>query len=361
MKLNAGGLSSLVIGRENDIDSLKAYIEFSQHVVLTAPRRYGKTTLVNKVLDDLKDDYLVVKVDLFEATSIKELCDIYLNAIYRSIGIVNFLNSAKKSIFSLIDKFSLSYEHEGIKLGYEISRESDESKLIERTFNFSNKFAKLFDKNMIVFFDEFGDVEKFGQEFIKKLRTYMQLHSNVVYVFSGSQASVMNNIFLDKQNAFFNFATLMNIDMLQEDTTVEFLKDLSINKKTLDNKAIDKIIKSTKLHPFYLIKTLQESYIKSLFASSKDINISHIKDAIKKILVDNNAYFESIWQSINYKKYKGMIFKSYCKKDRDILKTLKVSPSYKSQLIKELKLQSLLSNTMEPTDPFLCLWLLDRN
>ena len=168
MELNAGGLSSLVVGRENEIQTLKTYIGFGQHTVISAPRRYGKTTLANRVLDELKNDYLIVKLDIFEATSIDEICDLYLNAIYGSIGITNFLYKAKESIFNLLDRFNLSYEIEGIKLGYEISKEQDINKKIEKTFNFANKFAELFDKKMIVFIDEFGDTEKFGQDFIKK-------------------------------------------------------------------------------------------------------------------------------------------------------------------------------------------------
>ena len=127
-----------------------------------------------------------------------------------------FLRSVKDSIFSLLERFSLSYENEGIKIGYEISKTADVNQKIEKTFNFPEKFAAIFGKKMVVFIDEFGDIEKFGDDFIKKLRSYMQTHKNVTYIFVGSQPSVMNNIFLNKQNAFFNFASLMNLDILDK-------------------------------------------------------------------------------------------------------------------------------------------------
>lgn len=356
MELNAGGLSSLVVGRDEEIQTLKTYIKFSQHTVITAPRRYGKTTLANKVLDDLKNEYLIVKFDLFEATSIDELCKNYLNAIYRSIGITNFIHKAKESIFTLLENFNLSYEHEGIKIGYEISKQEDENKLIEQTFHFSNKFASLMNKKMIVFIDEFGDIEKFGHDFIKKLRSYMQTHKNVIYLFAGSQTSIINNIFLNKENAFFNFASLMNIDVLETNSTISFLENLNIDEKTYSKDAITALKITTKFHPFYLVKTIQESYIKALLEKSKTIKLKHIEEAIKKICDDNNAYFESIWQKINHKKYKGAIFKAYCKSD-DGIKKLDMNKSYKSQLTKELREESLLFNDNIPTDPFLCIWL----
>jgi AAA+ ATPase superfamily predicted ATPase len=355
MKLNAGGLSSLVIGREEEIVTLKSYISFSQHTVITAPRRYGKTTLANKVLEDLDGEYLVVKFDMFEVSSLEELCDKYLNSIYASVGITNFLYKAKESIFNLLESFKLSYEHEGIKIGYEISNESQIDKKIEKTFHFANTFASLFGKKMVVFIDEFGDIEKFGQDFIKKLRSYMQTHENVTYIFALSQTSVIERIFLDKDNAFFNFASLMNIGLLEENSTIEFLKEFSIDEKALSDEAIDKLSSKTELHPFYLIKTLQEAYIKTLFDKSKVIDTIHINDAIEKILEDNNAYFESLWQKINHKKYKGSIFKAYCIGEG--IKELDMNSSYKSQLTKELKSESLLNINNQPTDPFLCHWI----
>lgn len=356
MELNAGGLSSLVVGREDEIKMLKSYIKFAQHTVLTAPRRYGKTTLANRVLDELKDDYLIVKIDMFEATNIEELCEIYLNAIYASVGIKNFLHKAKESIFSLLDKFHLTHEVEGIKLGYEISKEQDTNRLVERTFNFADKFASLSDKKMIVFIDEFGEIEKFGQDFIKKLRAYMQKHKNVIYLFAGSQTSVINSIFLNKENAFFNFATLMNIGLLERKATDYFLNNINIEGKVFTSDAIKTLYEKTKFHPFYLIKTVQESYIKALLQKSKDIESLHVDSAIKKILDDNNAYFESIWQKTNHKKYKGSIFRSYCDKTKSI-KKLTINSSYKSQLTTELKHDGLLTNALEPTDPFLSIWM----
>ena len=49
MRINAGGLSELIIGRDNEIKTLKAYIELGQHCAVIGPRRYGKTTLVTPI------------------------------------------------------------------------------------------------------------------------------------------------------------------------------------------------------------------------------------------------------------------------------------------------------------------------
>ena len=101
----------------------------------------------------------------------------------------------------------------------------------------------------------------------------------------------------------------------------------------------------TQLHPFYLIKTIQESFIFSLFDDTKTIQTVHIIQAIKKILDDNNAYFESIWQQINNKKYKGTLLKTYLDDNDKNKICLDLSSSYKSQLLKELKDNTILNKS----------------
>ncbi|NQY22310.1 MAG: hypothetical protein HRT40_13600 [Campylobacteraceae bacterium] len=130
--------------------------------------------------------------------------------------------------------------------------------------------------------------------------------------------------------------------------------------KTFNDESIEYLCASTKFHPFYLIKAVQESLIQSLLSQNDNISLENVKKAIDKILDDNNAYFESIWQKINYKKYKGSIFKSYCRNKEDI-KKLDMNSSYKSQLTKELKQESILSKELNPTDPFLSLWLRSKD
>ena len=141
----------------------------------------------------------------------------------------------------------------------------------------------------------------------------MQTHKNVIYIFAGSQTSVINNIFLNKENAFFNFATLMNIDVLEKESTLKFLNTLNIDDKTFSKDAIDKLYETTNFHPFYLVKTVQESYIKALLDKSDTVELNHLEDGIKKICEDNNAYFESIWQKINHTKYKDLFLKGKMK------------------------------------------------
>ena len=358
MRINAGGLSSLVIGRETEKKTLATYIELGQHCAIVAPRRYGKTTLVNSVLNDLDKSHLVIKLDVMTASSVKELCVQMIDAVYASHGIANFFKNVSDNMLDFILKFKLDTQY--VSIGYNILKEQDESSMLKQTFELPEIFAKKFNKKAVVFIDEFGDIDRFGIDLIKKMRSYFQKHSHSVYIFAGSQTSMMNKIFLDKENAFFNFASIMRLGFIKKSDCKLYLKNLEINKIGFSSYAITEILKITKGHPFYLVKLLQESYVDFITRQvKKSISVKNVKQALDKILSDNAPFFVGEWERINKKKHKGRIFKELLD-----IRSADVSPinsSYKSQMIRELKGDSVLNEDKTATDPIFAIWMQINN
>ena len=108
-------------------------------------------------------------------------------------------------------------------------------------------------------------------------------------------------------------------------------------------------------HPFYLIKLIQESYIASLLRGDTHIQTEDVEKAVNKILFDNKSFFESEWSKINSKKHKGLILKALI--GVAIEKNKELSLSYKSQLLKELKDQTIIDEEKKFVDVFFELWL----
>lgn|SRR3989338_7755557 len=68
--------------REDELKTLTLDLLSGQNILLFSPRRYGKTSLIIKVLDHLKSKGIVcVYVDFFRVTSPQSLGKIYANAI----------------------------------------------------------------------------------------------------------------------------------------------------------------------------------------------------------------------------------------------------------------------------------------
>ena len=59
------------IGRETEIERLSANMRYGINTVLMSPRRWGKTSLVNKVAESFSSDKerIIVRMDLFACRS----------------------------------------------------------------------------------------------------------------------------------------------------------------------------------------------------------------------------------------------------------------------------------------------------
>ena len=147
---------------------LKIYIELGQHIaVMTKSHDF-----VDDVLSQLKNENLIFKIDLANINSASELAIEYAKLLSCDGVDKDDINE----IFGAVEQLTVG-------------------------------------KNMkaIVVFYNFDTICRFGLDTIKKMRSIFQTHKNTVYVFVGSQALVMDTIFLNKDNAFFNFASIMRL------------------------------------------------------------------------------------------------------------------------------------------------------
>src|SRR5260370_10055460 len=74
------------VGRTAEIASLTADLRTATHVVLISPRRFGKTSLVLRVLRELeRDDVLVAYVDLLRTPSKERFASHLASAVYHGL------------------------------------------------------------------------------------------------------------------------------------------------------------------------------------------------------------------------------------------------------------------------------------
>ena len=71
---------------------------------------------------------------------------------------------------------------------------------------------------MVVAFDEFQEIADLGGARIEKtLRSYIQNHSSVSYLFAGSKRHVLTEMVTNRSRAFLLMGKLMTLDKIPED------------------------------------------------------------------------------------------------------------------------------------------------
>jgi len=87
------------IDRKQHIIKFNTYIKNNQHIMIKAPRRYGKTSLIVHLFE--QNNYNKIYIDVKRATSLQTLAEQIIDEIYKYAGVENIISSAKESIVNL--------------------------------------------------------------------------------------------------------------------------------------------------------------------------------------------------------------------------------------------------------------------
>lgn len=248
-------LGDSFINRHNERKLLSNRIKSNKHSVLMAPRRYGKTSLVIKVADEMKMPYC--SIDLLAAYNEEYVRDQILNKVSRLVfELLPRLKKAKEVLISIFKKMKpeISIGAFGQRLSLNISNSplQDITELLLRL----DETAKYFNKKAIIFIDEFQQISQLKNyhSIEASIRHAVERSENVTYVFSGSNRQLLQQMFGDQGRPLYRLCQIISIDRMSEDIYINYINKLSLIKwkKALSHDAIRQIIICTELHPFYM-------------------------------------------------------------------------------------------------------------
>ena len=283
--------------RINELEELKQDIHSGLNILLYAPRRFGKTSLLKKLKNELnKDsDIIVVYFDIFSVSSVDEFIQKYFNLLAKS-----FESSTEKiinlfqSILNLRPAITMNISQNS-ELNYGLSLNKQE-KLndLEEVLNLPYKYAKKFNKKVVVIFDEFQEIEQLEIE--KKLRCVMQTHSREVsYLFSGSKKSILTNMFNDKSRAFYKSVKHLKIDEILFEDWVEFVEKKFVDTdKQIDKELIKNCFDITLGFPYYM-----QQLMYFIWNDTKE-KVTHeiVQNAVNLMLERENDIYSLAWTNL---------------------------------------------------------------
>lgn len=242
--------------RIKEKERLQKNIETSTSTLISAPRRFGKTSLVIETLQRQK--IMFVHIDFFSASSIEDILSCILKGVGEAITLVqpNF----KKALDIAIGFFTnIQVKIELGKAGINISPNQKISNPINEIDNALSKLKQLLkkhDKKMVLFFDEFQILGQIPSNINIEaiIRSHVQMPSNITFIFSGSTRHLLNQMFNDRNRPFYNLCDKLIINKISAEDYIVFLNHAAKDKwkKQLPQEIIDEIFNLTSRHPFYV-------------------------------------------------------------------------------------------------------------
>jgi AAA+ ATPase superfamily predicted ATPase len=190
--------------RTTEIGQVTSVLKSANHLVLISPRRYGKSSLVYKVLRDF--DRPVIALDLQLTTSVEDLAAQLLKRVYRVFPAERIRQLVKN--FRIIPTISMNPVTNAVDISFQPSVSAFPQ--LEDVLNTIEKLGNE-KKRTIVVFDEFQEVARLDINLYRQLRSVMQQHKHINYVFLGSQESMIREIFENKKSPFYHFGFLMTL------------------------------------------------------------------------------------------------------------------------------------------------------
>ena len=216
--------SPYFFNRHDECRRIVSTLSGGNNLVLFAPRRFGKTSLVLRALDELENEnYTCIYFDFMPVYSRESFIESYSKAL---IAGQSNLQLAIKAVSSFVKGIrpKLVFDQAG---NPEFSIDFTENKINEKTLgeilDLPEHLASQ-GKRFIIVLDEFQEINKLnGENFEKLFRSKIQHHQNVNYLFLGSRTHLLNDMFNNKGRAFYNAAMLMQIGPLPQEETIDFL------------------------------------------------------------------------------------------------------------------------------------------
>lgn len=213
--------------RQDEIAELDKEIRNLSRVFLVSPRRYGKTCLLFNLIESLKLAKIpVAYLDLNAYPDIRSLSGGYALQTCRALEtnrdkLIKLLSGLKNF------KPQFSVESDGTNISAKLLptiQEDDALTALIESMQYAEHLANRKGEKLVVVIDEFSELAKYNGDTLEKaLRSEIQKHQNIAYIFSGSEQSVMLAMLRDKKRAFYKLGRIMELGPIDRRSYIEFI------------------------------------------------------------------------------------------------------------------------------------------
>jgi hypothetical protein len=212
-----------VIDRDRAAELLLELADSGQASRLSAPRRYGKTSLLHRLRRDAEaDGFAVVYVDLSRVVSLDDVTVTIEEAYRRSLQ-GRLRQAAVAAIRYLRPRATAGLPGTA---ALEVSPQLDPEKvrLLTGLLDLPLRLHQRAGARTIIVFDEFQELLAAGDELDRLFRSRIQHHGTAAsYVFAGSHPGMMEQLFTRRERPFFDQARPVYLEPLSDPDLADYI------------------------------------------------------------------------------------------------------------------------------------------
>ena len=282
-------------GREEELNILKTHINSNSRVYLIGERRVGKSSLIHECVRQISEKKILY-IDFWTVRNIDDVCKKILQGIISYEKKQSFLIKIIKQFSYLRPTFSFDQNTGQTNIGFS----SDTPKMTVGSLEELLDLIESLKKHVVVF-DEFQDVAHIPEteKVLATMRSKIQSHTKVPYIFAGSIRNKMIDIFTDYKSPFYKTAICMDILPIKRGVFEEFiLKRFSKNgKRKVSREVINYIFDLCYEIPGDIQQLCIYTWIES--EDTSEISEDTVKRALRNMLSMLKNSYEKIYDSLS--------------------------------------------------------------
>lgn len=351
--------------RKSETARLFANFKHGINTVLISPRRWGKTSLVQKVCNLAKsDDLKVVYLDIFSCRSDREFYDAFASAVLKQTSSKwdEWVENAKLFLSRISPKFSFGTDPmSDFSVSLELNSKSDD---ITEILQLPEKIAQKKGCRIVICIDEFQQIAEFddSKNFQKRLRTVWQLQKSVSYCLFGSKKHLMNELFEKKSLPFYKFGDAIYLQKIPTVDWVEYICGrFEVTGKSISPELAQKVCETVENHSSYVQQLAWLIWVNT----DKVATEKEFEEAYKDILDQNTPLFEK--QTENLSAYQINFLKAVINgvhkefSTQEVIQRYRLGSSANVATVKRALIKKELIETEQRevtiSDPLLKVWL----
>jgi len=286
--------------RDVEIGELLSDARNGQDVVIFAPRRFGKTSLVDRVAQRLVGDRVLVgQINLMRTPTKERLAEKLAATVYEDIaGPLTRAKDFGARIFRglrITPTMTLDPETGALSFGFGAGHlPEDVDATLERLFELVAQVAAERERGALLILDEFQEVIELDPQLPKLLRSVLQEQPEVGHFYLGSKRHMMERIFNDANEPFWRSAKQLELGPIPPGPFGDFIeRRFADTGRRIDPTVVAQILTITGGHPYATQELCY--FLWEETPTRRAATADRLDAALERVLRSEHTHFSLLW------------------------------------------------------------------
>ena len=287
--------------RAEEVRELASDMRNGQNVLVYAPRRYGKSSLILRAGEEaMRQRVLVGYCDLMKTPTKERFAAALAKTIYADFAspVGQAFERAANLFRSLRVTPTIEVDPSDGSLRFTFQtgrRKADIDDTIERLLELIGELAADRKRRVAIIFDEFQEILALDRRFPNLMRAVFQTQPEVSHVYLGSKRHLLERIFSDRNEPFWRSAKQLEIGAIAADEFASFIDErFEASGKRIADSALERLLEATGGHPY---GTQELAYfVWELVAPGRRARVTEVEEALTRVLRSEHNHFTQIWE-----------------------------------------------------------------